>query len=160
MTASALKYDHDISAESLKLFWYEEVVGRWIEIKIYYYIIYRKSFLSFPMHWKKFSFLFLLNFVPHQILNFLLMFHFSDFVKLNFMKKSSQENTYVRVFLILVKKKRLWYMRFYGESFPVFIDYLWTIASDTITYKDQNNRELYNGHWRIYTKKLNGHVKH
>ena len=30
MTASALKYDH----ESLKLFWYEEVVGRWIEIKI------------------------------------------------------------------------------------------------------------------------------
>ena len=33
-----LKYDHDIiiikSAESLKLFLYEEVAGRWIEIKI------------------------------------------------------------------------------------------------------------------------------
>ena len=38
MTASALKYDHDIiiikSAESLKQFWYEEVAGRWIIIKI------------------------------------------------------------------------------------------------------------------------------
>ena len=89
MTASALKYDHDISIESLKLFWYEEVVGKWIEMKIcYYYIIYRKIFPSFPMHWKKFSILFLFNFVPHQILNFLLMFHFSDFAKLNFVKKS------------------------------------------------------------------------
>ena len=38
MTASALKYDHDIiiikSAESLKLFSYEEIVGRSIEKKI------------------------------------------------------------------------------------------------------------------------------
>ena len=34
MTASALKYDHDISTESLKLFWYEEVVRKWIEMKI------------------------------------------------------------------------------------------------------------------------------
>ena len=39
MTASALKYNHDIiiikSVESLKLFWYEEVAGRWIETKIW-----------------------------------------------------------------------------------------------------------------------------
>ena len=38
MTASALKHDHDViiikSAKSLKLFWYQEVAGRWIEIKI------------------------------------------------------------------------------------------------------------------------------
>ena len=38
MTASALKHDHDIivikSDKSLKLFWYKEVAGRWIEIKI------------------------------------------------------------------------------------------------------------------------------
>ena len=37
-TASALKHDHDIitikSAESLKLFWYEEVAGRCREINI------------------------------------------------------------------------------------------------------------------------------
>ena len=38
MTASAFKHDHDIniikSAESLKLFWYEEIREQWIEIKI------------------------------------------------------------------------------------------------------------------------------
>ena len=45
ITASAVKYDHNLiiiikSAESLKLFWYEVVAGRWIEIKIcYYYVI-------------------------------------------------------------------------------------------------------------------------
>ena len=37
MTASSLKHDRNIilrkTAESLKLFWYEEVAGRWIEIK-------------------------------------------------------------------------------------------------------------------------------
>ena len=35
MTASYLKYDHISiikSAESLKVYWYEEVAGRWIEI--------------------------------------------------------------------------------------------------------------------------------
>ena len=39
MTVSALKYDRNIitikSAESLRVFWYEEVAGRWIKIKIY-----------------------------------------------------------------------------------------------------------------------------
>ena len=50
MTTSALKYDHDIiiikRAESVKPFWYEEVAGRWIEIKVcWYYIVYGKSFL-------------------------------------------------------------------------------------------------------------------
>ena len=45
ITASAVKYDHNViiiikSAESLKLFWYEVVAERWIEIKIcYYYVI-------------------------------------------------------------------------------------------------------------------------
>ena len=37
MNASALKDDHDIiikSGKSLKLLWYKEVAGRWIEIKI------------------------------------------------------------------------------------------------------------------------------
>ena len=38
MTASVLIYDHDIilikRAESVELFWYEEVAGRWIEIKV------------------------------------------------------------------------------------------------------------------------------
>ena len=38
MAASVLKCDHDIiiikSAESLKLFWYNEVAGRWIVTKI------------------------------------------------------------------------------------------------------------------------------
>ena len=37
MTASGLKHDHDMiikSGKSLKLFWYKEVAGRWIEIKI------------------------------------------------------------------------------------------------------------------------------
>ena len=38
MTASALKYDHDIiiikSAGRFKLFWHEEIGGRWIEINI------------------------------------------------------------------------------------------------------------------------------
>ena len=38
VTASALKYDHDPimvkCAKSWKLFWYEEVAGRWIEAKI------------------------------------------------------------------------------------------------------------------------------
>ena len=73
MTASAFKHDPNIiiikAAESLKLFWCEEVAGRWIEIK--YYIIYWKSFPSFPIHRKKFSFLFLVNLVPQQILSFL-----------------------------------------------------------------------------------------
>ena len=39
MTVSALKYDHNIiaikSAESLRVFWNEEVAGRWIKMKIY-----------------------------------------------------------------------------------------------------------------------------
>ena len=44
ITASAVKYDHNLiiiikSAESLKLFWYEVVAGRWIEIKIFYYYV-------------------------------------------------------------------------------------------------------------------------
>ena len=38
MTTSALKYDHNIiirkRAESIKPFWYEEVAGRWIKIKV------------------------------------------------------------------------------------------------------------------------------
>ena len=37
MTGSGLKHDHDMiikSGKSLKLFWYKEVAGRWIEIKI------------------------------------------------------------------------------------------------------------------------------
>ena len=38
VTIYALNYDHDIitirSTGRLKLFWYEEVAGRWIEIKI------------------------------------------------------------------------------------------------------------------------------
>ena len=38
MTTSALKFDHDIiiikKAESVKLLWYEEGAGRWIEIKV------------------------------------------------------------------------------------------------------------------------------
>ena len=50
MTTSALKSDHNIiirkRAESVKPFWYEEVAGRWIKIKVcYYYIIYGKSLL-------------------------------------------------------------------------------------------------------------------
>ena len=57
MTASDLKYDHDIiikSAKSLKLFSYEEVAGGGIEIKICQCnIIYGKSFPSFPMNRKK-----------------------------------------------------------------------------------------------------------
>ena len=61
MTASALKYDHNIittkSSKSLKLFWYEEVAGRWI--KEVANIIYGKSFPRFPMLRKKFSMLFL-----------------------------------------------------------------------------------------------------
>ena len=52
MAASALKHDHDIIiikiAESLKVFWYEEVVGRWIEITICKCcIIYGKRFQVF-----------------------------------------------------------------------------------------------------------------
>ena len=47
ITASALKQDNDIitikSTESLKLFWYEEVARRWIEINW-------KSFPSFSTH--------------------------------------------------------------------------------------------------------------
>ena len=45
MTTSSLKYDHNIiiinSAESLKLFWYDQVARRWAEIKnlqILYYL--------------------------------------------------------------------------------------------------------------------------
>ena len=38
MNIPALKYDHDIIiikyVESLKLFWYKEAAGRWIDIKI------------------------------------------------------------------------------------------------------------------------------
>ena len=38
MTASTLKYDHNSiiikRAESLKLFWYQEVAERWLDIKI------------------------------------------------------------------------------------------------------------------------------
>ena len=76
MAASALKHDHDIIiikiAESLKVFWYEEVVGRWIEITICKcWIIYGKRFPSFPLHRKKLSKLFLSNFVTQQILNFI-----------------------------------------------------------------------------------------
>ena len=71
------RYNYNKSAESLKLFWYEEVAGRWIETKIcWYYIIYWKSFPSFPVHSKKFYMLFLFNFIPQQILNFLFIFHF------------------------------------------------------------------------------------
>ena len=87
MTASALKYDHDIiiikSAKSLKLFSYEEIVGRSIEKKIAN-IIYGKSFQSFPMQRKKFSMLFLFNFVPQHILNFLFMFHLVELIASRF----------------------------------------------------------------------------
>ena len=57
MTASALKYDHDIiiikSAESLKLFSYEEIVGRSIEKKIAN-IIMEKAFKVFQCIEKSF----------------------------------------------------------------------------------------------------------
>ena len=47
MTASALKYNHDIIiikiVESLKLFWYEEVTGRWVEIKVCCIILFIKK---------------------------------------------------------------------------------------------------------------------
>ena len=42
------------SVERLKLFWYEEVTGRWIEIKFcWYYIVYGKGFWSFSMSRKQ-----------------------------------------------------------------------------------------------------------
>ena len=47
VTASALKYNHDIIiikiVESLKLFWYEEVTGRWVEIKVCCIILFIKK---------------------------------------------------------------------------------------------------------------------
>ena len=80
MTASVLKYDHDIiiikSAQNLKLFSYGEVVGRWTKknLLILYYLW--KSFPSFPVNGKKFSMLFLFDVFPQQILNRFLMFNF------------------------------------------------------------------------------------
>ena len=84
MTASALKHDHNIikikSVKSLKLFWQE--VG-WIEITIhYYYIIYGKRIPSFPMHRKKFSMLFLFNFLSQQIQ----IFFYVSFCEINCIK--------------------------------------------------------------------------
>ena len=61
MTASSLRHDHDItmrkSAESLKLFWYEKVAGRWIEKKLLmlYYLWKKQSLPSSHMQSKKFS---------------------------------------------------------------------------------------------------------
>ena len=80
MTASVLKYDHDIiiikSAQNLKLFSYGEVAGRWTKknLLILYYLW--KSFPSFPVNGKKFSMLFLFDVFPQQILNRFLMFNF------------------------------------------------------------------------------------
>ena len=80
MTASVLKYDHDIiiikSAQNLKLFSYREVAGRWTKknLLILYYLW--KSFPSFPVNGKKFSMLFLFDVFPQQILNRFLMFNF------------------------------------------------------------------------------------
>ena len=59
VTASALKYDHDIIiikiVESLKLFWYEEVTERWVEINICYIILFiKKAFQVFQCTEKSF----------------------------------------------------------------------------------------------------------